>query len=144
MIVATVCSGLVTFVSVIFLVKKKSVNSLICSSASAIINILLNIILIKSYGVMGAAVATMISYIAVYFLASYRSQLYVKYKPYHARTAVNIALVILQSIAMVYFGKASYVISAILFLVIVLFNFQMVIYTVKTFLGKRNEKKNAD
>ena len=144
LIVATVCSGLVTFVSVIFLVKKKSVNSLICSSASAIINILLNIILIKSYGVMGAAVATMISYIAVYFLASYRSQLYVKYKPYHARTAVNIALVILQSIAMVYFGKASYVISAILFLVIVLFNFQMVIYTVKTFLGKRNEKKNAD
>ncbi len=144
LIVATVCSGLVTFVSVIFLVKKKSVNSLICSSASAIINILLNIILIKAYGVMGAAVATMISYIAVYFLASYRSQLYVKYKPYHARTAVNIALVILQSIAMVYFGKASYVISAILFVVIVLFNFQMVMYTVKTFLGKRNEKKNAD
>lgn len=140
LIVATVCSGLVTFVSVIFLVRKKSVNSLICSSASAIINVLLNIVLIKAYGVMGAAIATMLSYIAVYFLASYRSLLYVSYKPYFARTVVNIVLLILQSVAMVYFGNLSYVFSAIIFVAIVLFNLQMVIYTVKTFIGKRSGK----
>ncbi|MBU1849260.1 MAG: flippase [Nanoarchaeota archaeon] len=48
---------------------------------AAIFNLILNIILIPPFGIVGAAIATTISYILVFFLSTWKLKNYVKLKP---------------------------------------------------------------
>lgn len=135
LVVATICMSMVNFISVIFHVKKKSVNSLICATCGAGINILGNILLIKSYGAVGAAIATVISYVIVYVVATSRSLEYVKYKVFFTKTMVNIGLLTVQSIIMMLVpGVACYIISAIIFIAVLALNLPVFLYSAKSIL----------
>ncbi len=140
LVVATVCMSMVNFISVIFHVKKKSVNSLICSTCGASINIICNMLFIKAYGAIGAAVATVLSYVVVYIIATNLSLKYVKYNVFFTKTMVNIALLTVQSIVMVFVpGIASYIISAVIFGAVLVLNFPVFLYFVKTVLLKKEK-----
>ncbi len=135
LVVATIGMSMVNFISVIFHVKKKSLNSLLCSVSGAGINIICNVVLIKAYGAMGAAIATLLSYVAVYVIATVRSLEYVKYRVYFTKTLVNFGLLILQSIFMVYVpGVLSYVLSAVVFIGVLVVNMPVFLFTAKSFI----------
>ncbi len=66
LMLATVYSCFVVFLGNIYLAEKRSVSTLITTLFGAVLNLILNYPLIKLYGPNGAAVATCVSYFAVY------------------------------------------------------------------------------
>ena len=142
--VACIFEGITSFVAVIYIVKKKSVNSLICAVSGAAINLILNFILIKTRGAMGAAIATMLSYMAVYFITTYRSRLLVGYREKLLFTAVNTALLLTQGILTVSQVNYSIIFSAAIAVVIFIINGKQVYTTVLDILKKRRKKPEEE
>lgn len=137
---ACIFEGIVSFISVIYIVKKKSVNALICAVSGAGINLVLNLILIKTSGAMGAAIATMLSYMAVYYVTTYRSRLLVGYREKLPFTALNTALLITQGILTVSAVKYDVIFSAVIAVVIFIINGKQVYSTVKDIINSKRKK----
>ena len=135
--VACIFEGVTSFIGVVYIVKKKSVNSLICAVCGAVINVILNLILINYIGAMGAAIATMISYMSVYFVTTYRSRLLVGYKVKLPFTAVNTALLLTQGLLTVSEAKYDIVFSIAIAAVITVINGKQVYSTVKEIISSR-------
>lgn len=147
LIIACVFTGIVSFIGVIYIIKKKSRFSLICAVSGAGLNIILNFILISISGAMGAAVATMVSYFAVYFITTYLSRGLIKYKPHLPALAVNTALLLLQAILTVHEVPYIYIYSSVIFIAITAINFRGVYRTANELLAKRRgaaEKKKEE
>ena len=138
--VACIFEGITSFVGVIYIVKKKSVNSLICASSGAVINVILNLILIRFLGAMGAALATMISYMSVYFVTTYRSRGLAGYRVKLPFTSVNTALLLTQGIFTVADKNYSIFVSAGIAVVITVLNGRQVLSTVKEILNRRKKQ----
>ncbi len=142
LIIACTLTGFVTFISVIYLAKKKSINSLICSAVGAGTNVILNLILIRFLGINGAAIATLVSYFIVYVVTTYISIEYVRYNPYFYRTCLYIGLLVGQAIITVIDFKYASVVSFIFFMIIMISNAKRMYMSVRKILS-RGTKKNA-
>ena len=101
LVVATVFSTLVSFLGSVYFLEKKSVMSMLTAMSGAVINVILNFSLIPDHGAMGAAVATLISYIAVYFIRAWDTSNYVKFKLHFVKVGINTALLLLQALIMI-------------------------------------------
>lgn len=99
-------SAIVSFLGSVYFLEKKSMQSMITAVAGAVINIVINFMLIPEHGAMGAAVATFISYAAVYAIRAYDTRFYVKFQLHTARLLVNTAVLLLQTLAML--GEVRY------------------------------------
>ena len=73
-------SSLVTFLGSVYMVRKKSVYSFLTAAVGAIVNIVLNILLIPTWSAMGAAVATFISYFVVMIIRAIDTGRFVKFR----------------------------------------------------------------
>lgn len=141
--VACIFEGITSFVGVIYIVKKKSVNSLVCALSGAVINVILNLILIHFMGAMGAALATMISYMSVYFVTTYRSRVLVGYKVKLPFTSVNTALLLIQGIFTVADKTYGIFVSAGIAVAVTVLNGKQVFSTVKDILNRRRKKPDT-
>ena len=74
-------SALVTFMGSVYLVKKKSVMSFVTAAIGAVVNVVLNFLLIPMFenSAMGAAIATFASYFVVMIIRSVNTQKYVPF-----------------------------------------------------------------
>lgn len=86
---ATVFCSLVTFVGSVYTVRLKSVLSMVTSVVGAVLNIILNLLLIPDtlfgvrmagWGAFGAAIATLVSYGAVFLIRALTAGHYVHFK----------------------------------------------------------------
>lgn len=77
---AMVFSSLVTFMGSVYMVRKKSMYSFVTAAIGAIVNILLNVLLIPTYSAMGAAVATVVSYLVVLCIRAVHTVKLVKFR----------------------------------------------------------------
>lgn len=90
-------TAFVSFTGTVYVVTKQSGISFITAMAGAAINIALNILLIPSpLGVQGAAIATFLSYFAVFLIRAVNSRKYIPFKLYGRHIAINTALITLQ------------------------------------------------
>lgn len=119
---AAVFSALTTFMGSVYLVKKKSMMSFLTSMFGAALNIILNFIMIPSMGAQGAAVATAISYAAVFVLRTITAQRHVSFPVGYVRLALGTALLIAQCVVTVLEVRLWYVWSAVLTLAVVALN----------------------
>lgn len=101
LVIAMTFSALVTFLGSVYFVEKKSVMSMLTSMAGAIINIVLNFILIPSRGAMGAAVATAISYAAVYVIRVIDTRNYLKFNMHSVCVAINTSVLVAQTVILI-------------------------------------------
>ena len=99
--VAMVFSAFVSFMGSVYFLEKKSVMSMVTSLAGAMINVVLNFMLIPERGAMGAAVATLISYLAVFIIRAYDTRYYVKFNMKPMRLIINTALILAQMAVMI-------------------------------------------
>ena len=107
---------------------------MITALMGAVINIILNFIMIPDHGAMGAAVATFISYLAVYTVRAYDTRKFVKFDLHTLLLIINIALIFLQ-MAVMYSGvRYSEYIALLMILVIVAVNLRGIISVVKEFI----------
>ena len=98
---AMVFSALVSFLGSVYFLEKKSAMSMITATSGAVINIILNFVLIPKRGAMGAAVATLISYAAVYAIRAYDTGFYVHFNRHTIRMMINAAVLAIQAFVMV-------------------------------------------
>ena len=97
LVTAMIFSTLVSFLGSVYFVERKSVLSMITALMGAVINVVLNFIMIPDHGAMGAAVATLISYLAVYVVRAYDTRKYVKFDLHTVLLCVNVLLILLQA-----------------------------------------------
>ena len=136
-----VFSALVSFMGSVYFLEKKSVMSMITSIAGAAINVVLNFMLIPKRGAMGAAVATMISYAAVYAIRAYDTRFYVRFNMHTVRVIINTALLFLQAVVMISAVRYWKYIQLALVLIMLILNGREIFNTVVR-LGKKILKKH--
>lgn len=71
LIISTVFSSLAAFYAGIYAAAKKNINVMITTIGGALLNIVINALLIPTIGIMGAAIATMISWFSIFLFRSY-------------------------------------------------------------------------
>ncbi|MBO7311082.1 MAG: polysaccharide biosynthesis C-terminal domain-containing protein, partial [Clostridia bacterium] len=94
-------SALVSFLGSVYFLEKKSLMSMLTAMSGAVINIVINFMLIPERGAMGAAVATFISYAAVYAIRAYDTKFYVRFNLHNIKLIINTAVLLLQTVVMV-------------------------------------------
>ena len=122
LVMATAFSALVSFMGSVYFLEKKSVMSMMTSMSGAIINIILNFIAIPRYGAMGAAIATFVSYLAVYAVRAYDTRRYVNFDIHNLRVTVNVVVLFIQAIVMINSVRYNYYIQIALALFMLIFN----------------------
>jgi O-antigen/teichoic acid export membrane protein len=131
LVMSTVFSCLVTFLGTIYMVKKRSVMSLITAMAAAGINIILNLVLIPVYGANGAAFATFISYFAVFVIRAINTRTMIKISWNPLKQALNIIILLLQCVIMISEVKYWPVFEVILGAILFSANMKMVVLNAK-------------
>lgn len=117
LIIGCVFLTLGTFMATTYNVHKDSCGFLVSGSIGAIINIILNFILIPMIGVFGAAIATCISYIAVFSFRVFHTRKYIHYKVITKAFVFGSFIMFISSCIMFIENTFSFVIQLILLLI---------------------------
>lgn len=136
LLVATVFSSLVAFIGTIYTVKKRTAMSLMTAAFGAVLNIVLNFILIPEMGAQGAGIATAISYFAVFVFRAIHSKSFMPFNLKAIKIFANTVVVLIQIIFMVLALPYNYLMQVILVAVICIINAQSIISALKKVLKK--------
>lgn len=137
LVIAMVFQCLCQFLSSVYNVKKKSVNSMITSFIAAAVNIALNIWLIPKYGAYGAAIATAAAYAACFTVRIFDVHRLIPFKSGNLRMLINTVLVAAMAFISITEVKLAYLWLTIIFLFVTAFNFGAVLSTLKKILNRR-------
>ena len=88
---ATIFTALDTFLGSVYYTCQRTMYSLWTALVGAVLNIVLNILLIPPYGAMGAAVATFVSYYGVFFVRLYTIRRMIPFRQERLRCVINTA-----------------------------------------------------
>ena len=135
LVLATVFSTLVSFLGSVYFVEKKSVFSMLTALVGALINIVLNIVMIPDHGAMGAAVATLISYVTVYAVRVIDTRKYVKFNTHNIKLVINTVLLLVQSLVLLSEKRFSALLAAALFFFIAVINLKGIVASVLKILS---------
>ena len=95
---ATVFSSLVTFMGSVYLVNKKSILSFITALIGAVVNIVLNLLLIPTpLGANGAALATFASYFVVFVIRAINSRSHIPFDLHTVKLTLNTVIIGVQT-----------------------------------------------
>ncbi len=141
LVVATTFSTLVAFLGSVYFLQKKSTLSMLTALSGAVINVILNFVMIPDHGAMGAAVATLISYIAVYAVRTYDTAHYLHFQRHHLRLTVNTLVLFLQAAVMILEIPHWIFAQGLLLLFMLIFNGKGILTTAIRFLESFLKKK---
>lgn len=135
MIISTVFLSLATFMGSVYLVRKKSVMSLVTSMTGAAVNILVTLILIPAFmekygliiGAQGAALGSVAGYFTVYVIRAFNAQNYVRFDTQPLKLLVNTLLLALQALVMILEINGWIYYQIVLFAVIVILNIKPIL-----------------
>lgn len=100
-VMATVFSCIVTFLGSVYIVKKRSVGSLVTTMAGALLNVVLCFWLIPIFGVNGAALAMLVSYFTVFVMRAVSARRMMHMTIGAWRVGINLLLVSAQAFIMI-------------------------------------------
>ncbi len=137
--VATLFSCLVNFFASVYMAEKRSVLALITASTGAVVNVVLNLILIPIYGSYGAAIATAVSFIVVFIIRMINTRHFVKLKVQNFKFYTSLIIVFaLAAITMFEIGgrTISLIICCIGTAIVILLNFKSLMAVIKLMYDK--------
>lgn len=125
------------FLSSIYTAAQHTKNSFWTSFITTILNVSLNAVLIKNFGIHGAIAATFISYVVCYIIRIVDARRYIYFKVNHFSTFVNVGILLLMSIISV--KQILFYIPCIIFITIFVLssNFSAIISTARMVLSRR-------
>lgn len=97
---AAALEAVVSFLATVYLVKKKSMHSFLTAVAGTGLNILLNALMIPEMGALGAAIATLIGYGAVYLLRLWDVPRILPFRLYLPRQLATLLLLLASAAVM--------------------------------------------
>ena len=104
---ATVFTALDTFLGSAYFTVKKTGMSFWTALIGAVVNIAFNIILIPTYGAIGASIATLVSYFVVFLVRALTMHRFIPFKMYPIRLAINTILITAIAVVMTGWGDSS-------------------------------------
>jgi O-antigen/teichoic acid export membrane protein len=134
--IATMFSALSSFMGSVYFLEKKSIWSMLTTFSGAFVNVILNFYLIPKHGAMGAAVATLISYMTVYAVRVIDTRRYVKFNTHNIKLVINTLILAIQSVILLSGVKYSFFISLGLFCLVAIFNLGGIISTILRIVQK--------
>ncbi len=134
---ATVFCSLDTFLGGVYQTVKRTAMSFYTSVAGAVINVGLNILLIPSYGAIGASIATLVSYFLVYVIRAATMGRFLRFEMCHFKFIVNTVILSAIMVIMTVYGSVIWGILAAsaLLLVSIIFNSRDVVRALKQVLS---------
>ncbi len=138
LIIAMIFSAFSSFLGTNYVAMKKTKGALFTSSVGAVINIVLNVLLVGPYGINGTAIATMISFFAMWLLRAYDTRKYVSITYDYWRLGFSIALLILQA-AITISGQALWI-SLLCTVMMIVVHFARIIQIVQSLLQMIRKK----
>ena len=121
---AMVFSAFANFMGSVYVVEKRSKNSFLTTMVGAGLNIVLNLVLIPKIGSQGAAIATFVSYLAVFIIRTYDAKKYIPFKTHFITIMINALIVIFQIGYMLFDLPFNYPVQAICFAALFIINFR--------------------
>lgn len=118
LIIAAFLSSMTSMYSVIYIAKKMTKKVLVTSLSAAVINILINVLLIRYIGLYAASVSTVVAYLTMSIFRGYDIKKYVNIK-YNKKIIIIIALMYVSSIYLYYINNEILNIVNISFVVMV-------------------------
>lgn len=119
--IAIIFGGLSGYIGAFFSAAKNSKIFASSTIIGAIINLILNFMTIPFYGAIGAAIATMISYLMIWIFRIYHSRKYINLKINLKKDIISYIFLIIQSIFTIFFnGLQMYLYSGMIFIIICL------------------------
>ncbi len=94
LICAAAIEAMVSFLATVYLVRKKSMHSLISALLGSVVNVLLNLLWIPKHGALGAAVATLAAYGAVFVFRMIDTPRMIRFQTSFVRLAISIAVLL--------------------------------------------------
>ncbi len=140
LVTSTVFAGLSSFMGSVYLIEKKSSMSLVTSMAGALINIALNIVLIPMIGAMGAATATVASYLLMFILRCVNAKAYVPFKLNLATLVPNVIVIIASSVMMTLSLPYKYPVAALSVILLFIVNRKPIIRAGKALISSVKRK----
>lgn len=131
--------SVVSFLATVYLVKKKSVHSFLTAMAGTILNLVLNALMIPHMGALGAAVATLVSYGAVYLLRIRDVPRLLPFRLYLPRQAVSLLLLLASAAVMTFDPAGRLIWCGLLTLAVVALNLPALIKGVGGLLRQRRQ-----
>ncbi len=131
LVIAVLMMNYNQFLGSIYTATQHTTHSFWTSLASAVLNIVLNIILIPKFGIMGAAVATFASYFICYCIRIVDARKFVPFYVDHTRFALNTIILFLQSILVVSAPSGWIFLLTLSFVFIVCYNFSALTETLR-------------
>jgi O-antigen/teichoic acid export membrane protein len=136
-------SAFSAFVGSVYFLEKRSVRSLITAAVGALTNIVLNFLLIPHFGAMGAAVATVISYLVAFIIRACDIMKYLRFELCPLKVTVNTLAIVAQTVMML-LEPPMWILWQTLFVAFMLiFNgkdiFKAVMQLAKKILGKKRK-----
>lgn len=140
---AVIFQSMDNFLGSIYEAAQKTTHSLTSSIIGAVTNIILNILLIPAFDIMGAAIATITSYIVMFIYRIIDTKKYLYMKVYWLKLIVNFSLLIIMawSIMHLEYGVVQNVINVVICLIIGALNFKSCIQAVHLVLNKKLNKE---
>ena len=140
LVVAMAISNMVSFIGTIYTVEKRTQSALWTTVMGTIVNLVGNFVLIKQFGVHGAALSTAISYAFVLALRSIHTRRWIAVKWDLPRFTLSAALIIIQCVVMVFEVPYWQAIETAMLLVVLLLHWKPLLAAVGQIIGKRGRK----
>ena len=135
-----VFSAFANFMGSVYVVEKRSKNSFLTSMLGALLNIVLNFILIpSSLGVQGAAIATFASYLLVFIVRAFNVKKYIPFKMVWGSVIINTVIILVQTLFMVLSLPLNILVQAVCIVALLIVNFKHIkifIFKILSFLKK--------
>lgn len=140
---ATTFGLLSTFLGSVYMLKLRSQNSMVTTVCCALMNITLNLILIQVMGqrseflgAMGAGIATMISYAALFVIRAFDTRRYLKIHWNLPKTIASLVILIVQMITMVAQVPMWPLVQAVLFTLLFVINVREILLSIRKVLRR--------
>lgn len=147
LVAAVVFQSFNNFLSSIYEACNKTTHSFISSVIGAGSNVLLNLLLLNSpMGVLGAALATLISYMLVYIFRVIDTKKYLYMKVNYPKMFVNLLMIAAMSVSVMVLeaGVVQNIVNCVVFIIIVAINFRSALQAVKLFVNRKTGGAKSD
>ena len=124
------------FFSSIYAASQHTSHSFWTSLVAAIVNLILNWLLIGALGISGAGFATFVSYLVSYLIRVVDTKRYVPFYIDHTRFVLNLILMFAMTFVTIQTPPAWHLIDGVLLIFTVLYNFRDLVSTVRRVLKR--------
>lgn len=143
LVLSVVFCCFVTFLGSVYVATKRTKRSLVTTTVGAVMNIVLNILLIPVWGLNGAAFSTFVSYLVVFIIRAIDTKLLVGMRMNWTKVILNFLLLFTMGGFIFIEPPFMLLYLAFIFCVITAINFKTGLKAVSSLLQKRRERQQA-